>query len=49
MRASGAAESEAAAELVDIVNIINMADTGESQRAAIAGILNIKKRLEEAE
>ena len=48
MQGAGAGENEvkAAAELLDIANIINMGDTGASQRAAVESIFNIKKRLE---
>ena len=48
MRGAGAEEKEvsAAAELMDIVNIINIGETDASQRAAIESILNIKSRLE---
>jgi len=51
MQGAGAGENEvtAAAELMDIVNILNIADTDASQRAAIESILNIKNRLEEAD
>ena len=42
VRIAGMVESEiSAAGLMDIANIVNMTDTGESQRAAIGSILNI--------
>lgn len=46
MREAGAGEREvqAAAELMDIVNIINMGDTDASRRAAIESILRIAER-----
>ena len=48
MRQAGAGEIEvnAAAELMDIANIINIGDTDKSHRAAINSILSIKSRLE---
>lgn len=48
MRKAGADENEvrAAAEILDIVNIINIGDTEASQRAAIESILKTKNRLE---
>jgi len=46
MRDGGAGEKEviAAAELMDVANIVNMRDTDASQRAAIASILRIAER-----
>lgn len=48
MRKAGADENEvrAAAEILDIVNIINIGDVEASQRTAIESILKIKNRLE---
>lgn len=48
MSDAGADENEvsAAAEVLDIANIINMGETDASQRAAIESILKIKIRLE---
>ena len=49
MKAAGAGETEinAAAELLDIANILNIGDAPTSQRTAIDSIINIKNRLEE--
>lgn len=48
MRKAGADENEvrAAAEILDIVNIINIGNTEASQRAAIESIIKTKNRLE---
>ena len=48
MREAGAGEYEisAAAEIMDLANIINMRDTDASRTAAVESILNIKSRLE---
>lgn len=46
---SSAWESGLAAELADIMNILNMSDTEQSQRAAIKSLINIKNRLEARE
>lgn len=51
MKEGGAGEAEvtAAAEILDIANILNMGDTDTSQRAAIKSILRMITRLEEAD
>jgi len=50
MKLAGAEDSEVqtVAELLDVVNIINIGDTDASRRAAIESILKIKNRIEGA-